>query len=371
MKKSIKIALVSVLILLAGSSFAQQKLSERITSYTPQVVYNYENKFKIVWPLFFNGFSNKPRFDMIHETQPMVAPLIVLLNKIENELNLDEPLTIHVDLRNKFNEIKIDKQNGSLNYTFRDTLLEFDGKHHLIVNLTNQPTIDLYFNELSDLYDLKKIEFQLLENFIASDAKNYSSNSLTRKKEISYISQNGELKSYGLIGRERQRSWGVSAMTGGMIAYSKVGVGLNAQLNLLNYKQGNHNQKQLFSKISLDMKSYFFEGTGSDFNAIYSSFGLSALGNQQLIGSNLPIDLIGFGVGIFSLSGINNYIIQNADPNVAGKFITYTDNQLNGLHFSIIGELQKFYISYDLNLGMFNKSNEQSSFGSLNLAYKF
>jgi hypothetical protein len=371
MKKLLKIALLSLVCLLTSSSFAQQIFSERITTYTPQVVYNYENKFKIVWPLFFNGFSNKPKLEMIHETQPIVAPLVALLGKIENQIKSDEPLIIHVDFQNKFSETTIDKQNGSLDFTFRDTLLEFDGKHHLIVNSSNRPPIDIYFNEVSDLHYLSKIEFQLLENFIVADAINHTHNSLHGKKEIVYISQNGELKPYGLIGREKQRTIGLTAMIGGMLAYSKAGIGLNTQLNLLNYKQGNDNQKQLFNKLSLDLKSYFFEGTAGDFSALYSSFGLSALGNQQLIGSNLPIDMIGFGIGVFSLSGLDNYIIQTADPNVIGKFITYTDNQLNGVHFSIIGELQKFYISYYMNLGVFNKSKERSSFGSLNLAYKF
>lgn len=371
MKKSLKIALILAICFLTSSSFAQQKIMEKITIYTPQVVYNYENKFKIVWPLFFNGLTNKPKLEMIHETQPIVSPLIVLLGTIENQLKKEEPLIIHVDFQNKFNEIKVDKQQGSTNFTFRDTLLEFDGKHHLIVNNPNQAPFDIYFNEISDLQYLKKIEFQLLENFIAADFKNFNRSELNAKKEIIYISANGELKPYGLVGREKQRTLGVSLMIGGMLAYSKVGLGLNSQLNILNYKQGNDNQKQLFNKLSLDLKSYIFDGVPNDFSAMYNSIGISALANQRLIGSNLPIDMLGIGIGVFSLSGIDNYILQVADPSAVGKFITYTDNQLNGITYSFITELEKLYIAYHINFGVFNKSKERNSFGSLNIAYKF
>lgn len=372
MKQFIRFTLMSLLCITNSIAFGQ-KLNERITTFTPQLVYNYENKFKIVWPIFFHTWSGKPQFEMVHQSQSMVTPLLTLLSKIESELESEQPIIIRIDFQDKFNQVKIEKQTEPREFIFRDSMLEFEGKNHIIIHSANQAPFTIYYNTISDLQLLKKIEFQILENFITADVRSYSNTKLSRKKEMIYLSSNGELKQYGAVGRTKMNSWGINAMTGAMFAYSKLGVGLNAQINLLNYKQGNDNHKHLATKISLDLKSYIFEGPPSEFKAIYSSFGISAMANQKLIGSNLPIDMIGFGLGVFSLSGIDGYVLQypNIDPNSLHKPTPYTDNQLGGITYSIIAELQKIYISYDLNIGVFNKSQERSSFNSLNIAYKF
>jgi len=369
MKNSNKFLLMALLCLLNSSIFSQPLL--KVNEFTPQLVFNYENKLRIVWPIQFSCWSNSPKFESIIETKGYIKTVLGMISKIESELDGSETLTINLFLDKKFNEIKISKGQTMSSFTFRDSILEFSGKHLLQINDGKKWPVQIYFNSIEQLTLLEKIDFVGFKDFVEKDLANVKAEKVQKAKEIIYLSNNGELSRYAQIGRDKLQSVGFQGMFGSMLAFDHIGLGLDLQWTLLKYTKGNSNEKQLSHKLALNLKSFFWDGMHNEFDAIYSSLGLDFSTNQRLLGSSSPIDLVGLGLGVYSMEGMKGYNMNFYDKDPHLQPLTSADNLSQGIYFSIIAELRKLYISLDFNTSFKVYNDTRSSFSSFTLGYKF
>jgi hypothetical protein len=286
------------------------------------------------------------KYERIEAINSYIPGLLQSLNQIEPELLKYDVLNLTYITGTNISKLVVGQQIDDLTYSFRDSLLEFTGKHKITIIDNGLHPIVIYFNSLVELKEIKNIQFQNVLELIKKEGELIKSKDLPKIKELAFVSQAGSMSTYGTIKREKHRTFGVQPLVGAMHFDGNIGVGLGGQFSLLSNLEGNDGVSYLYRKQSLAYRQYIFTPLeDSSYNA-YMSLGYENLLN---LGANRinAIDMVGFGFGFFS------------------SFGERPEQYMQGGYLSIIAEMRKIYLSYDLNYSQ----NTAVRYG-LSIAYK-
>ncbi|MCB9261737.1 MAG: hypothetical protein H6607_05120 [Flavobacteriales bacterium] len=352
MKNLKKLIVMAFLCLVCSAGFGQFD-----RSFVPQVSYNYNNKLLFKWLIDYDLLGNK-KFDHIEETGKYTLHLYEKIDQIRPDLIKLEKIDVTYLVGKDISKVVVNSAS-STTYQFRDSLLEFTGKHKVTIEDDADGEIQLFFNDINDLKELENIDFKLIKEKIERDAKNKKTISGYKTKELSFIQNQAEFGRYGLMNRQKHSVWGMQSTVLGTYMLGNFGIGVGAEFSRMRYMEMNDGRSALFSKIGLNVDvNYFDDPSKLRFSGSYTSIGFSH--QRNVLPSSGGMNMLGYEIGAFGLGGS----WAQAQFNTSQTY-KHRDMELGGVYLGIVGETNKIKTALRWNIG------DANDFMCLSVAYKF
>lgn len=290
--------------------------------------YNYQNKLRFEWPVTYSYFNQETYYNRILKTTEFTEVILSYLEEIRYEANTNQPLDIVLVQLNQTIQMHIYRNIRPVTYHTKDTSLLFHGLHRFRIVSAGEQDMFIYFDQVDDLFLLKKINFVDIHYNLKS-RKYISRYQIVTSTDLFFSDISGELVYTGELGFKTKKVFTPNVLVGASVGPDRLGVSLGTEIGVTNYAVYPYGQTFVRSKYGFHVSVHWFDQFRS------TKMGLFWM-QKPVISSKKNMPMVGFGAGIV---GGTEGPLYNPELN--------TDRL--GSYFSLMFEWENVRLNFDTN----------------------